>query len=589
VKAMFLMALSLILGCGDKSAGPDSGLPETEVTAIRIEPKRVSLVTNGDDPATVQLTAIATMKDGTEAPTGMVSWTSSNHSAGNVNNDGVFTAASDNGGVTTLTATHVGIKGKARITVVYEQDIIDDAVDPTLVEAFEGASPVDAEIPAIEYPLDGVTVPRNLDGLAFTWSVPVEADVSRIRLQSEITDIRVYVNGSEWVSDSDLWAIIAAANTEGSVEVTVESAEWNGADLTNVQRGPSMQLTVNRLDARGSVLYWVARAEGAPVEGGEPPEPSGDIMRIPFGQDTAEYFWTAEDSNGQCTGCHTLAESSNRMVVTYQGVNGNFAIIDITDPDNPEVLTEPSESRRATFHAASPDGQYLLGVAEGKAKLFSMSDGALLGELGMDGYNVSHPDWSPDGEHVLLVRTQGTYMSDMNFEGGEIVQLRFNESDRSFGEPDVLVPQSDTYNNYYPAYAPDGQWIAFNRAVRTEITNFDGSVTESSTSYANPSAELWLMRRDGSDKVRLDAANGEGNLQNSFPRWGPLPDDDVLWLAFSTKRSYEVDPNSGIPQIWVIAIDPSRVEVGDDPSSTPFWLPGQDSQSDNHLAIWWSK
>ena len=83
---------------------------------------------------------------------------------------GVFHAASDNGGVTTITATHVGIKGNSRVTVVYEQDIVGSDVDPTLVEAFEDADPVDADEPAITYPLDGVTVPRNLDGLAFSWS-----------------------------------------------------------------------------------------------------------------------------------------------------------------------------------------------------------------------------------------------------------------------------------------------------------------------------------------------------------------------------------------------------------------------------------
>jgi hypothetical protein len=582
-----LLIVLLLTACGDKAE--DSGIvsAETQVLSIRIEPKRVSLVTNTDEPAAVQLRAYATMPDGTESETDMVSWTSSNHSAGNVSSSGMFTAADDNGGVTTITATHVGIPGRAKVTVVYEQDIVGSGVDPSLVKAFEDAEPRSGDIPAIEYPLDGVTVPRNLDGLAFAWSMPSGSTVSRVRLQSEITDIRVYVNGNDWTSESELWAIIAAANTSGSVEVTVTSADWNGADLRDVQQGPSMGLTVNRLDARGSVLYWVARAEGG--AGPELTEPAGDIMRIPFGQTTAEYFWTSEDSGGNCTGCHTLAESANRMVVTYQGVNGNFAIIDITDPDNPEVLTEPSEERRATFHAASPDGQFLLGVADGRAKLFSMGDGSLITELGLDGYNVSHPDWSPDGEHVLLVRTTSTYMSDMNFEGGEIIQLRFNKADTSFGEPEVLVPASDTYNNYYPAYAPDGQWIAFNRAVRTEITSFDGTVTESSTCYANPSAELWLMRRDGTDKVRLDAANGVGNLQNSFPRWGPLPDDDVLWLAFSTKRVYEPDANTGLPQIWVSAIDTSRVMSGNDPSSTPFWLPGQDSQSDNHLAIWWSK
>jgi len=574
-----MLAASLLWGCGSQTGGVDTAPAETSVTAIRIEPENVNLVTSMDDPATVTFTAIATMRDGTEAPTRMVSWTSSNHSAGEIGQSGKFQAASDNGGVTTVTATHVGITGTARITVVYEQDIVEDGVDAGLVEAFASASPTDSDIPSISYPHDGVTVPRNLQGLAFAWSMPPSTNVARIGLKSDITDIRVHVESNAWISNADLWSLIAAANTEGTVNVTVEAGQWDGSQLTNVQRGPSMGLTVNRLDARGSILYWVARAVTE--------NPSGDIMRIPFGSNTADYFWTTEDAGGQCTGCHTLSESTDRMVVTYQGVNGNFAIIDITDPSFPEVVLGPSEERRLTFHTVSPDGRYLLGVANGKARLYSMHDGSFIEELDMGDYQVSHPDWAPDGEHVLLVRTNEGFMSDMNFEGGEIVQLPWTGD--GFGSPEVLVEYSGTYNSYYPAYSPDGLWIAYNRAVRTQITLPSGEVIESSRCYSNPSAELWLMRRDGSDQVRLDAANGSGELQNSFPRWGPLPDDDVLWLAYSTIRPYDVEPNSNIPQIWVTAIDPGQVALGEDPSSTPFWLPGQDSQSDNHLAIWWSK
>ena len=178
-------------------------------------------------------------------------------------------------------------------------------------------------------------------------------------------------------------------------------------------------------------------------------------------------------------------------------------------------------------------------------------------------------------------------MNDMNFEGGEIIRMSWNGN--SFGEPEVLVPATADQNNFYPAFSPDGEWIAFNRAVRTEIVRADGTVEVSSTSYANPSAELWLMAKDGTYQTRLDLANSEGELQNSFPRWGPLPDDDVLWLAFSSTRRYAVDPNRGIPQIWVSAIEPEKILDGEDPSASAFWLPAQDSQSDNHLAIWWSK
>ena len=281
-----------------------------------------------------------------------------------------------------------------------------------------------------------------------------------------------------------------------------------------------------------------------------------------------------------------LLGDPSRLKILLSCVPAPISVVDIADPDAPTLALGTAEQRRATFHAAHPDGELLLAVVGGQAKIYSLIDGSLMQTIETGGM-VSHPDWSPDGDSIVLVRVTGTRMNDMNFEGGEIIQLSFNGT--SFGPPEVLVAGTDEQNNYYPAYSPDGDWIVWNRAVRTEIRNPDGSIHYSSTCYANPSAELWLMARDGTYQTRLDAANGVGELQNSFPRWGPLPDDDVLWLAFSTTRSYSVDPNGGVPQIWVSAIEPEKILEGEDPSSTPFWLPAQDSQSDNHLAIWWSK
>ncbi|MCK6518693.1 hypothetical protein L6R46_27005, partial [Myxococcota bacterium] len=106
--------------------------------------------------------------------------------------------------------------------------------------------------------------------------------------------------------------------------------------------------------------------------------------------------------------------------------------------------------------------------------------------------------------------------------------------------------------------------------------------------YASAKAEVMLVKADGSVDLRLDMANGEGELQNSYPRWGPLPDSDVLWLAFSSKRDY-APADFGLPQIWVSAIDTAKAEQGQDPSSAPFWLPGQSTMSDNHLPYWWGK
>ncbi len=572
----------LLLGCGSSdSSGDDEVIVESDIASIRVEPSEIQLETNSDDPAVVEFKAIATTDGGEEVETDMVAWSVSNLSAGSVDENGRFETSTLNGGITTVTANHVGIEGSATVTVVYKQDVVEDGLSDVLATAFDVAAASESTLPSLEYPHDGVTVPRNLNGLAFTWDTPDGTNVSRIRLQSGITDMRIYTEGDEWISTSDVWATIAASNTSGSVDLTLESGNWDGTNLTNVSRGPGMSLTVNRLDARGSVLYWVARSGGGGAGGAV-----GDIMRIPFGSTSAEAFWSSEDAGGQCVGCHTLVEADEKMVVTHSGVNGNFSVVDVSDPDAPSLDLGTAEERRATFHAAHPDGELLLAVLDGQARVYSLTDGSMLQTIETGG-RVSHPDWSPDGNSILFARVTGTSMNDMNFEGGEIIQLSYNGS--SFGAPEVLVAATDEQNNYYPAYSPDGEWIVWNRAVRTEIRNPDGSTHYSSTCYANPSAELWLMARDGTYQTRLEAANGEGELQNSFPRWGPLPDDDVLWLAFSSTRSYSVDPNGGVPQIWVSAIEPEKILEGEDPSSTPFWLPAQDSQSDNHLAIWWSK
>ena len=579
---MIRFFVMFMFACGSPSTPDEEVVIESDIESIRVEPAIIEIETDGVDPTVVEFKAMATTDSGEEVETDMVSWTVSNLSAGSIDETGRFESSILNGGIATVTASHVGIEGTATVTVVYKQDMVDEGLSEVLATAFDATSPTDGDLPALEYPHDGVTVPRNLEGLAFAWERPSGTNVTRIRLQSGITDMRIYTESEEWVSNSDLWATIAASNTAGSVDLTLEAGLWDGTNLTDVQRGPGMNLTVNRLDARGSVLYWVARSSGDGGGGSA----AGDIMRIPFGSTTAEAFWTYEDAGNQCVGCHTLVEAADKMVVTHAGVNGNFSVVDISDPDAPTLELGTEEERRATFHAAHPDGELLLAVLDGEARIYSLIDGSLIQTINTDG-RVSHPDWAPDGESIVLVRVTGTSMNDMNFEGGEIIQLSFDGT--LFGEPEVLVSGNEEQNNYYPAYSPDGEWIVFNRAVRTEIRNPDGSTHYSSTCYANPSAELWLMARDGSHQTRLDAANGVGELQNSFPRWGPLPDDHVLWLAFSSTRTYSVDPNGGVPQIWVTAIDPEKVLTDEDPSSTPFWLPAQGSQSDNHLAIWWSK
>jgi hypothetical protein len=54
----------------------------------------------------------------------LVSWSSSNLSAGDITDTGLFTSVDTNGGVTEITAAHLGLSASSTITVVFARDIV---------------------------------------------------------------------------------------------------------------------------------------------------------------------------------------------------------------------------------------------------------------------------------------------------------------------------------------------------------------------------------------------------------------------------------------------------------------------------------
>ncbi|MDG1484553.1 MAG: hypothetical protein P8R54_33510 [Myxococcota bacterium] len=560
-----MSSLLIFLSC---SGGGGNGAT-SDIATIRVEPAVLELTVTNGEPGVAEFTAIAELLSGGEAPLDLVSWSISNLSSGTITSDGAFTSVDTNGGITEIIASHDGIEGAATVAVVYKTNIFEDGLSESIAEAFEAASVQSVDTLIMDYPLDQVTVPRNLTGLSFIWTdeTGTAAPAYRIRFRSDITDISVYTTETLWPSTQTLWELISAANKRGEVEVTIEAASWDGGSLGDVWQGLPSTLTVNRLDARGSVLYWATSDEA--------------ILRIPFGSTDSELFW---EGDNECTGCHALVQTDDgagdTMVVTHGGVDGRFSVIDVAEPSIPEQIVGTSDSNRMTFKTVSPDGQFILGTNNQTATLYELRSGNRIKDFQFDD-RVTHPDWSPDGETILMVLAKRTISgqnfiinSDMEFERGEIIEVDWDADAQSLGDMRVLKAADTAVSFYYPAYSPDGEWIAYNRSTIT--------------SYAAVDAELWLMSRDGSTDIRLKNANGTGDLQNSYPRWGPLPDDDVLWLAFSSRRTYAVQPNA-MPQIWVAAILPELAESGDDPSSAPFWLPGQDPTSDNHLPVWWAQ
>jgi WD40 repeat protein len=558
---MRYLPLLLLLSC---DPDPNQDAITSEVASLRVEPASMDLETTAGVPAEAQFEALATFDNGEEAPIDLVSWSVSNNSAGDVDDDGFFQAVDTNGGTTLVTATHLGMSASAEVQLVYVEHTLEDDLPEEIVTAFDEAQAGSSTELALLYPLDGVTVPRNLEGLVFLWPEIEGKETCRLAFRSELTDLSVYTTAGRWYASAELWNVITATNREGQVEVTVHCGSWDGSSLSAVVSGPGSVLTANRFDARGSVLYWESNTES--------------IVRLGVGAQEREDYWTREDSDDNCTGCHVLSEGTDQLVVTHNGIQGTFSILDISEPDEPTLEQGPIEEYRSTFNTVSPDGHWMIATRGGELHLYDLTTGDFVSHLDTGGAYMTQPNWSPDGALVAAVRATGVVLSDMNFEAGEIVLMPWE--DGALGEATALVPADPGINRYAPAFSPDGEWIAYNRSTG------DG--------YSDRDAELWLVSRDGSLDIRLDAANGEGEgAGGSMARWAPLPDDDVLWLAFSSRRLYAperaLEQPEQMPQIWISAIDANEAVEGRDPSRAPFWLPGQEIRSDNHLPVWWSQ
>jgi hypothetical protein len=547
----------LLLGACAGTAGGAGTVGGGDVVSIRVEPESAALATSDGNPVTQAFTAVATFGDGDTGELDLVSWDLSNASIGSIDSRGRFVSVDENGGEGTITATFLDNVATAELSIVHSAEYLEEGVDETAAAAMAKVDAGSAGL-SIVYPRDLTRVPRNLEGLRIVWTGGEGSNIARLRFASRLETVDVYTtNLSEWTVPTSVWQSVSATNRKGSLSVQVLTGTWDGAAITDARQSDPITVEVNRFDATGSVLFW-STADQA-------------VMRIVAGGGEATRFYP-ETKTGECYGCHEIAESRQWMVVTRDGVNGTYQVIDVSEPDKPTVLYDIADSKRLTFHALSPDGQHILGVREGALELYDLGTNTWIAKVTPDGYRYTHVGWAPDGTRTVAVRATGAFYSDMTFSGGEIVTMTWDGS--RLGTPTVLVANQPGVNFYYPAWSPDGDWIVFNRST--------------GDSYGDPDAEIWLIDANGGTPVRLDNANGEGPSQNSLSRWAPLPDDDILWLAFSSKQRIGLGEQH-LAQIWVAAIDPVLMREGKDPSSAPYWLPGQNTQSDSHVPVWWSQ
>lgn len=553
----------------------EEGAPPVET--VEVLPANLKTSFASGVSAEVQYTARITRNNGDVDETTNVAWDSTNISLGAVDESGLYTSSGVAGGMTLVKATYMGVTGSAELTLIFAEDVVENDLPAEVADLFDEDPDVGAEdAPRIIYPYDQVKLPRNTAGITFMWEPGPICNLYRLSFRSALAEVDVYTDGIEWTPSDLLWFVIATVNvgTETVVELTGISYHMDGntpvADSVPMTAG-SQVMHISRLDATGSVYYWNSSNSG--------------IYRIPFGGAYPEEF-LGENSVNRCLSCHGVTDDGTLMHVTW-AEDEMLGIVDMDDPLNEdEAPINYDDQIRGTFSTFSPDGSLLLSVWQGVLSVRSAEDGEWLYDVDLD-VLASHPDWSPRGDYITVAipRSEQTYTMDYRFTEGQIALLEVSEDGTISTEPIILVESEDMENNYYPAFSPDGEWIAYNHSYCSDGT------AETFNSYDDPSAQIRVISVDGTRHFDLPATNGEGLWTNSWSGWAPLPDADVLWLTFASKRSYGHITNleDGTPQIWVAAFDP-EIAYGDDeeadPASPPFWLPYQDHTTHNHIPVW---
>ncbi len=268
-------------------------------------------------------------------------------------------------------------------------------------------------------------------------------------------------------------------------------------------------LILSRIDLcpiRESVYFWR-------IGGGAS---NGEIwVTDAAGRRPAEQFQT---SGAGCVGCHAVASDTRRLAAISQNGVGPVVVYGLDG----QAIDIPAIN--ASYVNWAPDGRQLaIADTGGDIQILDVDSGRLAPLAGAsEGSQFeTMPAWSADGQTIAFVRGAGS-ANNFNVTGGAEIYVV-----PAAGGVAAPVPgASGDGFSYYPAYSPDGRWLAF-----THHTTGD-------TSYAAPEAEIYLVPAAGGDPLRLAANDGPNgapltNVSNSWPTWSL----DGTQLAFNSKRN----------------------------------------------------
>jgi len=592
--AALLCACALALRCagcgpeGGPDGGPDGGpgddggvvpdggdpaLCTAGLTAIAVSPAD-STQTVGAAPPSIPFSAAGAFPSGTSDITRRVAWSVSRDDdspAGAIDGNGAYSPAPGVGGVVTIHADAPCASGTTHLTL--DLQTVQQDPGPVTTALFDGTQVTSgAKVPVMVYPSDQTRFPRNIYKVLFQWRTSGNT-FFRLTFAGAYSTTVLYTDGAHplcagktpaagcWEADAQTWQAIAGSNAGGTVTLTLEGITSGDA---NVYRAPPIILGFSRRDVRGAIFYWSTTSAGVRRATVSDAQPEPYVVAKP----TATQLVAPGGTVG-CVACHTVSRSGRKMVAYTESTGGKgIYVYDVTlaPPPIPRLTTQISTQKG--FGAFSPDDSRLAATNGSLLAEYDSATGAKVANISAKGTN---PDWSPTGAEVAYSDQAGDSPKQAN------LVVAPHQPDGGWGPPRVLV-WADGGTNLFPSYTNDGAYLAYVRG-----NGGHGDVTY----------QLWLAPADGGTRpTELINANRivsntvtNGRYENNMPTWAPP--GDVEWIAFNSLRPYGVVyPTGGTQQIWVAAVDRSRLDGGLDPSYPAFRFAFQDLTENNHRAFW---
>ncbi len=475
--------------------------------------------------------------------------------------------------------------------------------------------------PCLLEPEVGSLYPNNWLRPRFAWASTNGSNLFELRVHADnqTHDLVVYTTEMQWTMPKAMWGALRADSQDVPMTVAIRSGRFDGSALSSEEIGSTGAIGIAPVGAPGSIVYWaIVDYMGQGGQGG-----TGVLDGFSVGDEGVITVLTgpqvqesaAPTGNRACIGCH--AATPDGLSVGFQaewlgpngGYNNSLATLgqDASPGAIPAFLSPEAGVELAalsgtpTYSAAhwTPGDRIEILSGTGDLRWVDLEatganvSGIIPRSLGAgtgDSHAATAPTWSHDGATIV-------YTSVATANGGAIVNGRpangpmdlyavpYNGKAGGNGTP--LAGASDpATNEYYPAFSPDDQYIAFVSLAGTGQTYNSGGDEMDIV----PAAGGTATRLNANDPPACSGAKSPG-VTNSWPRWSPsvetvaaLGNRKYYWIVFSSTRPDFTSGNGGLPQLYISPVVVDATGAVTTYHSLYLW--NQSPTAENHLPAW---